>query len=115
MTQRTWLITGVNSGFGRHMTEQLLARGDRVAGTVRKMDAMNDLKAGHGDRLWLAHLDVTDTPAIHRVVNNAFADLGRIDVVVNNAGYGLFGAAEELTDEQVAHQIYTNLIGSIQV
>jgi NAD(P)-dependent dehydrogenase (short-subunit alcohol dehydrogenase family) len=111
MTKRTWLITGVNSGFGRHMTEQLLARGDHVVGTVRKMDAMNDLKGRYGDLLWLAYLDVTDTPTIHQVVNKAFADLGRIDVVVNNAGYGLFGAAEELTDDQ----INTNLIGSIQV
>jgi len=115
MAQRTWLITGVNSGFGRHMTEQLLTRGDRVAGTVRKLDAMSDLKAKYGDRLWLAHLDVTDTPAIHQVVNKAFADLGQIDVVVNNAGYGLFGAAEELSNEQITHQINTNLIGSIQV
>jgi NAD(P)-dependent dehydrogenase (short-subunit alcohol dehydrogenase family) len=115
MASRTWFITGVNSGFGRHMTEQLLARGDRVAGTVRKRDAMNDLKAKYGDLLWLAHLDVTDTQAIHEVVNKAFADLGTIDVVVNNAGYGLFGAAEELTDEQILHQINTNLIGSIQV
>jgi NAD(P)-dependent dehydrogenase (short-subunit alcohol dehydrogenase family) len=115
MTQRTWFITGVNSGFGRHMTEQLLARGDRVAGTVRKLDSMNDLKAKYRDLLWLAHLDVTDTAAIHRVVNKAFVDLGKIDVVVNNAGYGLFGAAEELTDEQITHQINTNLIGPIQV
>ena len=76
---------------------------------------MNDLKAQYGDRLWLAHLDVTDTPEIHQVVNKAFADLGKIDVVVNNAGYGLFGAAEELTNEQITHQIDTNLIGSIQV
>jgi len=58
---------------------------------------------------------VTDTPAIHQVVNKAFADPGKVDVVVNNAGYGLFGAAEELTDEQIIHQINTNLIGSIQV
>lgn len=115
MTRRTWLITGVTSGFGRHMTEQLLARGDRVAGTVRRMDAMNDLKAKYGDKLWLAHLDVTDTPAIHQAVNQAFAELGKIDVVVNNAGYGLFGAAEELTDEQILHHLNTNLIGSIQV
>jgi NADP-dependent 3-hydroxy acid dehydrogenase YdfG len=79
------------------------------------MDAKNDLKAQYGDRLWLAHLDVTDTPEIHQVVNKAFADLGKIDVVVNNAGYRLFGAAEELTNEQIAHQIDTNLIGSIQV
>ncbi|MGO1070700.1 SDR family oxidoreductase [Lysobacter sp. CA199] len=115
MTQRTWLITGVNSGFGRHMTEQLLARGDRVAGTVRNLESMDDLQAQYGDRLWLAQLDVTDTPAIHRVVNQAFADLGKIDVVVNNAGYGLFGAAEELSDDQIVHQINTNLVGPIQV
>lgn len=115
MTQRTWFITGVTSGFGRHMTEQLLERGERVAGTVRKMDAMNDLKEQYADHLWLAHLDVTDTPAIREVVNKAFADLGTIDVVVNNAGYGLFGAAEELSDEQITHQISTNLLGSIQV
>lgn len=112
---RTWLITGINSGFGRHMTEQLLARGDRVAGTVRNLDAVSDLRKNHGDRLWLARLDLTDTPAIRPVVDKAFAELGRIDVVVNNAGYGLFGAAEELSDEQVLHQIDTNLVGSIQM
>lgn len=115
MTQRTWFITGVNSGFGRHMTEQLLARGDRVAGTTRQPGSMDDLKARHGDLLWLAHLDLTDAPAIRRVVDEAFAALGRIDVIVNNAGYGLFGAAEEFTDAQIAHQLDTNLTGSIQV
>ncbi|MRW87049.1 SDR family oxidoreductase [Pseudoduganella sp. FT26W] len=115
MTQRTWLITGISSGFGRHMTEQLLARGERVAGTVRTLSSVDDLKARYGDQLWLDRLDVTDTPAIRRVVNAAVAALGRIDVVVNNAGYGLFGAAEEVTDEQITQQIQTNLIGSIQV
>ena len=115
MTQRTWLITGVNSGFGRHLSEQLLARGDRVAGTVRKMDSVDDLKDKYGDQFRVAHLDVTDTAEIRQVVDTAFADLGRVDVVVNNAGYGLIGAAEELTDDQITHQIQTNLIGSIQV
>ena len=115
MAQRTWFITGVNSGFGRHMSELLLERGDRVAGTARKLAALDDLKAQYGDRFWLASLDVTDTAAIHRVVDQAFADLGRIDVIVNNAGYGLFGAAEELSDAQIIHQIDTNIIGSIQV
>jgi NAD(P)-dependent dehydrogenase (short-subunit alcohol dehydrogenase family) len=115
MTQRTWLITGVNSGFGRIMTEVLLERGDRVAGTVRKLDAMNELKAKYGDRLWLANLDMTDLPAVRSVVNKAFAELGTIDVIVSNAGYGLFGAAEELSDEQVAHQLSTNLFGPIQL
>ena len=90
MLQRTWFITGISSGLGRHMTEQLLEHGDRVAGTARKLAAVDDLKAQYGDRLWLASLDVTDTPAVHRVVGEAFAAMGRIDVIVNNAGYGLF-------------------------
>jgi NAD(P)-dependent dehydrogenase (short-subunit alcohol dehydrogenase family) len=114
MTTRTWFITGVNSGFGREMAEQLLARGDRVAGTVRRQGSADDLQARYGDRFWLGQLDVTDLPKVREVVDAAFADLGRIDVVVINAGYGLFGAAEELSDEQVQHQISTNLLGSIQ-
>ena len=112
---RTWLITGVNSGFGRQITEQLLARGDRVAGTVRKLETMADLKTQYGDSLWLAILDLTDMSAIRQVVDKAFANLGRIDVIISNAGYGLFGAAEELSDEQVDHQISTNLLGPIHL
>ena len=113
MTTRTWFITGVNSGFGRELAEQLLQRGDRVAGTVRREGSVDDLRAEYGDRFWLGHLDLTDLPRIREVVDAAFADLGRVDVVVGNAGYGLFGAAEELSDEQVDHQITTNLLGSI--
>lgn len=115
MQQRNWLISGVNSGFGRHLTEQLLQRGECVAGTVRDLSSMADLKAQYGEQLWLAELDLTDTPAIRRVVDRAFFELGRIDVVVSNAGYGLFGAAEEMTDEQIMHQLDTNLLGSIQL
>ncbi|KZD24276.1 SDR family oxidoreductase [Tardiphaga robiniae] len=111
----TWFITGTSSGFGRALTEQLLARGDRVAATLRKLNALDDLKAQYGDRLWIATLDVTDTAAVRGVVDRAFAELGRIDVVVNNAGYGLVGAGEEVSDDQIRHQIDTNLIGSIQV
>ncbi|MBT0774232.1 SDR family oxidoreductase [Kineosporia sp. J2-2] len=115
MTSRTWFITGVNSGFGRQMTEQLLARGDRVAGTVRRPGSVADLQDAYGEKFWVAHLDLADLPAARGVVDRAFAELGRIDVVVNNAGYGLFGAAEELTDEQVVAQVSTNLLGSVQV
>lgn len=115
MTRRTWFITGVNSGFGRHLTEQLLERGGTVAGTIRKKGSVDDLKEAHGARLWTAHLDVTDTPEIRKVLDQAFTELGSVDVVVNNAGYGLFGAAEELTDDQIDHIIATNLTGSIQV
>lgn len=115
MTNRTWLITGVSSGFGKEMAAQLLARGDRVAGTVRRPDAVADLRAQYGDALWLATLDMTDLPAVRRTVDAAFAALGRIDVVVSNAGYGLFGAAEECSDAEVAHQIGANLLGPIQL
>ena len=112
---RNWLITGTSSGFGRALTEQILVRGDRVVATLRKVDALNDLKAEHGDRLQIMALDVTDGDAIQRVVDAAFATLGRIDVVISNAGYGLLGAAEEVTDAQIRHQLDTNVLGSIRL
>ncbi len=112
---KTWLITGTSSGFGRLMTEKLLARGDTVVATIRREGALDDLRAEYGGLLIVADLDVTDNDAIRRVVGAAFEATGRIDVVVNNAGYGLFGAVEEISDAQIRHQIDTNLIGSIQV
>lgn len=114
-TPRTWFITGTSSGFGRELTELLLTQGERVAATSRKIDGLNELKAQYGDLLWVRSMDVTDTAAVRQVVDEAFEELGRIDVVVNNAGYALFGAAEEVTDEQIVQQINTNLIGSISV
>ena len=97
------------------MTEKLLARGDRVAATLRKVHALDDLKAQFGERLWVAQLDVTDPRAVREVIGRAFHDITHIDVVVSNAAYGLFGAAEEVSDEQIRHQIDTNVVGSIQV
>ncbi|MFJ6544695.1 SDR family oxidoreductase [Streptomyces sp. NPDC091385] len=111
----TWFITGTSSGFGRLLTERLLARGDRVAATLRRPEALDDLRAEYGDRLWTAHLDVTDTDEVRRVVGEAFRDLGRIDVVVNNAGYGVLASVEEASDEQIRRVVDTNLIGSVQV
>jgi NAD(P)-dependent dehydrogenase (short-subunit alcohol dehydrogenase family) len=115
MSQRTWFITGVSSGFGRQLTEQLLDRGDRVVGTVRDAAKVADLAARHPDRFIAEILDVTDTAAVRAVVDRSFARLGRIDVIISNAGYGLFGAAEELSDQQIGHMIATNLVGSIQL
>ncbi|NPT44647.1 SDR family oxidoreductase [Paraburkholderia sp. 1N] len=112
---KTWLITGTSSGLGRLLAERLLQRGDRVVATLRREGALNDLKIQYDDRLHVLTLDVTDIRAVHTHVAAAFEAMGRIDVVVNNAGYGLFGAAEEVTDEQIDRQIATNLIGSIQV
>jgi NAD(P)-dependent dehydrogenase (short-subunit alcohol dehydrogenase family) len=113
MAQRTWLITGVSSGFGRQLTSQLLERGDRVVGTVRRPETVADLVARYPDAFRAELLDVTDTGVVRAVVDRSFAELGRIDVIVSNAGYGLFGAAEELSDEQVEHILDTNLLGSI--
>lgn len=113
MAQRTWLITGVNSGFGRELTEQILAAGDRVVGTVRDTSKVDDLTTQYPQTFGAELLDVTDTPAVHEVVDLSFSALGRIDVIISNAGYGLFGAAEELTDAQIDRLIATNLTGSI--
>ncbi|WP_417358958.1 MULTISPECIES: SDR family oxidoreductase [Gammaproteobacteria] len=112
---RTWFITGVNSGFGLEMTKQLLANGERVAGTVRKLDSMKELQSQYPENLVIFPLDLTDSAEIYTVVDQAFNALGKIDVVVNNAGYGLFGALESLTPGQLIHQVNTNLMGSIHV
>ncbi len=112
---KTWFITGASSGLGREMTGQLLARGDTVVGTVRREGALADLEQQYGDRLVVMILDLTDTASIRATVDAAFQRIGRIDVAVSNAGYGLFGAAEEVTDAQIERQIATNLTGSIQL
>jgi NAD(P)-dependent dehydrogenase (short-subunit alcohol dehydrogenase family) len=112
---KTWFITGASSGFGRELAQLLLQRGDRVAATVRKPNALQDLAAKYGDRLWVAILDVTDSTAVRNVFDRAFTELQQIDVVVSNAGYALFGAAEEVGDAQIERQLNTNLLGSIQV
>jgi len=115
MSQRTWFITGVSSGFGRNLTEQLLKRGDRVVGTVRNTGKIADLLEQYPQTFHTEILEMTDFAAIRAVVDRSFAQHGRIDVIISNAGYGLFGAAEELTDEQVQDIVATNLVGSIQL
>ncbi|EKM98233.1 MULTISPECIES: SDR family oxidoreductase [unclassified Acidocella] len=112
---KTWFISGASSGLGREMAQQLLARGDIVAGTSRRDGALADLKRKYGDNLHVLKLELTDVKSIRVALDAAFAALGRIDVVVSNAGYGLVGAAEELSDAQIDQQIATNLIGSIQL
>ncbi len=111
----TWFITGASRGLGRELTEQALARGDRVAATLRTPSQLDDLVAVNGDRLWVRQLDVTDTVQMGRVVQEAFTDQERIDVVVSNAGFGAFGAAEDLTNDQVEQMIATNLTAAIHL
>jgi NAD(P)-dependent dehydrogenase (short-subunit alcohol dehydrogenase family) len=111
----TWLITGASSGFGRILTERLLERGDTVGATVRRPEVLVALKERYGDRLWIATLDVTNAEGVKTTVDRAFADLGRIDVLVSNAGYGVLGAAEEADLATVRHVLDTNLLGSIEL
>ncbi|GGF85679.1 short-chain dehydrogenase/reductase [Azorhizobium oxalatiphilum] len=112
---RNWFITGINSGFGKEVTRQLLERGERVYGTVRNTAGIADLQHAYGDLLTIGTLDVTDTDAVKTTVQQAFARLGRIDVIFNNAGYGLFGVAEGLSSEQIRKQLDTNLLAPIEV
>lgn len=103
------------AGMGRELVEQTLRRGDSVAATLRRPEQLDDLAQRYGDRLWRRALDVTDAAAVRAVVHEAFAALGRIDVIVSNAGYGVFAAAEDLTDIQIDQMIETNLSGSIHL
>lgn len=114
MENKTWLITGVSSGFGHAMTEQLLAQGKTVIGTVRNAGKVQDLVDQYPDTFVSKSLDVTDVAAIHQLVADLTQDY-QIDVLVNNAGYGLFGAAEELSDAEINQIIATDLTGSIQM
>ena len=111
----TWFITGTSSGLGRQLTELLLERGHRVAATLRDPTRLDDLAARHGERLWVRELDVTDTAQLREVVDAAFAELGRIEVVVSNAGFGLVGMAEAFTDEQIESQLRTNVTAAIHL
>lgn len=112
---RTWLITGVSSGFGYEMAKILLAKGDTVIGTVRNTAKVAALVEQYPNTFDCRLLDVTDTKAVQQTVKDAFAKHGKIDVVISNAGYGLFGCVEELSDEEINHIIATNLVGSIQL
>jgi NAD(P)-dependent dehydrogenase (short-subunit alcohol dehydrogenase family) len=112
---KVWFITGAGRGFGREFTKAALDRGERVAATARNMDALADLLTEYGDALLPLQLDVTDRDAVFQAVADAKAKFGPLDVVVNNAGYGLFGPVEELTVEQLRDQLEVNLFGVLHV
>ena len=115
MSNRIWFITGASRGFGRSFTDAALAAGDRVAATARDTSSLDDLASRHGDNLLGLELDVTDHDAAFEAVRRAHDHFGRLDVVVNNAGYGVSGAIEELTEEQARRQIEVNLFGALWV
>jgi NAD(P)-dependent dehydrogenase (short-subunit alcohol dehydrogenase family) len=112
---KTWLITGTSRGFGREWALAALERGDRVAATARDVSSLDDLVAAHGDAVLPIELDVTDREADFAAVAQAHEHFGRLDVVVNNAGYGQFGMVEELSEAEARAQIETNLFGALWI
>ncbi len=115
MPVKTWFITGTSRGFGREWTIAALERGDRVAATARDTSTLDDLRAEHGDAVLPLALDVTDRDAAFDAVAKAHEHFGRLDVVVNNAGYGHFGMVEEISEHEARDQIETNLFGALWV
>jgi NAD(P)-dependent dehydrogenase (short-subunit alcohol dehydrogenase family) len=116
-SRKTWFITGCSSGFGRILSEVLLARGDRVVATARKLESLAPLvkKATQAGQLEMFELDVTQSAQVKQVAEMAIAKTGGIDVLVNNAGYGYVGALEEVFMEDVRRIYETNVFGLMEV
>ena len=112
---QVWLITGSSRGLGRALAEAVLAAGHKVVATARNLAQLADLVARHGDHVRAVALDVTDAEAAARAIEAAFDAFGRLDVLVNNAGYGDFGSIEDTSLAEFRAQIETNLFGVIHV
>jgi NAD(P)-dependent dehydrogenase (short-subunit alcohol dehydrogenase family) len=115
VTEKVWFITGTSRGFGRAWAIAALERGDKVAATARNTSALDDLAQKYGDALLPIRLDVTDREADFAAVKQAHDHFGRLDIVVNNAGYGHFGFIEELSEQDARDQIETNLFGALWI
>lgn len=112
---KVWLITGSSTGFGRSLTEAVLKKGYRVVATARKPEQLSDLIDQYPQTAKAVRLDVTDLQNIHQVVNAALDGFGRIDVLVNNAGYGTIGAIEEVSNDDIHRQFDTNVFGALNM
>ncbi|WP_332369791.1 SDR family NAD(P)-dependent oxidoreductase [Spirosoma telluris] len=112
---KTLFITGASKGFGKIWAEAFLKRGDNVIATARNLDKLDELIQQYGERVFPIQLDVTDRDAVFAAVNKGKEHFGRIDVLINNAGFGLFGAVEETTEQQARDQMETNFFGLLWV
>lgn len=114
-TPKIWFITGTSRGFGRVWTEAILKRGDKVAATARKLESIADFKEKYGDNVLTLELDVTDHAQVKKVVEQAHAHFGKLDIVFNNAGYSLVGTIEEASADEVRALFETNVYGPMAV
>ena len=115
MASKVWFITGTSKGFGRIWAEAALARGDRVAATARDVSTLQGLVDSYGELVLPLTLDVDDKAAVDAAVAQTIAHFGRIDVAINNAGYGLFGTIEEVSEAEARAQMETNFFGALWV
>jgi NAD(P)-dependent dehydrogenase (short-subunit alcohol dehydrogenase family) len=115
ISSSTWFITGISRGLGRNVAEEVMKRGGKVAGTVRKFADANELKDRFPDQLWSAELDLLNLAKISTTFEAAVNHFGRVHAVVSNAGYSLLGAAEELDLDAIRRIVDINLIGSIEL
>ncbi len=114
-TGKVWFITGASRGFGRVWAEAALQRGDKVAATARKLESIAGLKEKYGDNVLTLELDVTNHDQVNSAVTQAHAHFGRLDVVLNNAGYSLVGTIEEASADEVRAMYETNVLGPVAV
>lgn len=112
---KIWFVTGSSRGLGREFVEAALSRGDRVAATARNTGSFGELVATYGDAVLPLEMDVTDKAAVFESVKRAREHFGRLDVIVNNAGYAQIGAIEELTEQELRDQLETNVFGAVWV
>lgn len=112
---KVWFVTGCSSGFGRVLCQELIAAGDQVVATARNVEKVRDLERAHPDHVLALPLDVTDAQQVGETVAQGLARFGRLDVVVNNAGYGLIGGVEEVGDDEIRALFDVNVFGVLNV
>ncbi|AYG62305.1 SDR family NAD(P)-dependent oxidoreductase [Rhizobium jaguaris] len=115
MSDKVWFITGASRGFGRIWAEAALNRGDKVAATARSLESVADLAVRYGNTVLPLALDVTDANQVRGVVERAHRHFGRLDVILNNAGYALVGAVEETAEADIKAEFETNFFGTLRV
>lgn len=115
MSQKVWFITGASSGFGRALAEVALTRGDRVIATARNISTLADLVVRWPVDVHAAELDVTQAEQVEKVIRESIDVFGKIDVLVNNAGYGLLGAVEQCSETQIRQNFEVNFFGALNV